>query len=236
MEDKCPNCGQVLITNTIKKELGQGSIFIPIGQVCPKCNWSKDLTGAGDIVPKPSSEGSQIKSMEPQVTRPAPAKPKHEPVKAAPKQMDMNKVITVALALIVIVGVAWAFIPKGEEPVDKTTLPVQTPTVTGTPVITATQAPEVTPTGNIIKVRIDRDRGYINPAQKNLKIKPGDKVIWINDGSYSLTLISKDGLFENNLLNNEKEMNYTFKKAGTFNFDIRVIDTVKFSGTITAEP
>src|SRR3989304_9222978 len=94
MEDKCPNCGQVLITNTIKKELGQGSIFIPIGQVCPKCNWSKDLTGAGDIVPKPSSEGSQIKSMEPQVTRPAPAKPKHERAKAPPKQMAMNKFIT----------------------------------------------------------------------------------------------------------------------------------------------
>jgi plastocyanin len=233
MEDKCPQCGQVLITNTIKKELGQGSIFIPIGQVCPKCSWNKDLTGAGDIVPKPSPEGSQIRSME-SPTRPAPAKPKHEQVKA--KQMDMNKVITVALALIVIVGVAWAFIPKGEEPVDKTTLPVQTPTVTGTPVITATQAPEVTATGNIIKVRIDRDRGYINPSQKNLKIKAGDKVIWINDGSYSLTLISKDGLFENNLLNNEKEMNYTFKKAGTFNFDIKVIDTVKFSGTITSEP
>ncbi len=235
MEDKCPKCGQVLITNTIKKELGQGSIFIPIGQVCPRCNWSKDLTGAGDLVPKPSPEGSQIRSME-SLTRPAPARPKQEPIKAPPKQTDMNKIITVALALIVIIGIAWAFIPKGKEPVDKITLPVQTPAVTGTPVITATQALEVTATGKKIQVKIDRERGYLNPLQKDLRINPGDEVVWENDGTYSLILVSSEHLFEDKNLDGGKIQNYLFKKSGTFGFNIIVNKNTIAKGTIIVAP
>ena len=53
MEDKCPKCGETLITRTIKKKIGLGSIDYPIAQTCPKCNWNKDLTGAGDIDAKP---------------------------------------------------------------------------------------------------------------------------------------------------------------------------------------
>ena len=53
MQDKCPKCGETLITKTIKKELGQGSIDYPVSQTCPKCNWNKDLTGAADIISKP---------------------------------------------------------------------------------------------------------------------------------------------------------------------------------------
>jgi DNA-directed RNA polymerase subunit M/transcription elongation factor TFIIS len=53
MEDKCPKCGETLITRTIKKKIGLGSIEYPVAQTCPKCNWNKDLTGAGDVVAKP---------------------------------------------------------------------------------------------------------------------------------------------------------------------------------------
>ncbi len=53
MEDKCPKCGETLLTRTIKKKIGLGSIDYPIAQTCPKCNWNKDLTGAGDVVAKP---------------------------------------------------------------------------------------------------------------------------------------------------------------------------------------
>src|SRR5659263_11053 len=53
MEDKCPKCGETLLTRTITKKIGLGSIDYPIAQTCPKCNWNKDLTGAGDVVAKP---------------------------------------------------------------------------------------------------------------------------------------------------------------------------------------
>ncbi|HEY9245218.1 MAG TPA: hypothetical protein VIO11_00075, partial [Candidatus Methanoperedens sp.] len=52
MENKCPKCGNFLITKTIKKEMDHGTIEYPVSQMCPKCNWGKDLTGASEIIPK----------------------------------------------------------------------------------------------------------------------------------------------------------------------------------------
>jgi plastocyanin len=103
------------------------------------------------------------------------------------------------------------------------------PTATKTVAVT----PEITPTGTKIRVKIDRDRGYYVLAQKNLIIKPGDEVIWENAGTYPLTLISKDGLFEDKLLDYWQITNYTFKKTGTFSFDIKVRNVIKFNGTVS---
>jgi plastocyanin len=212
MADKCPNCGETLITRTIQKKLGLGSIDFPVAQICQKCNWSRDLTGAGDIVVKPPS-----------------------PEKKAP---DMNKFITIALALLVIAGIIWAFIPKGtEQPagIQPAPSPAATPKITATAAATAAPISEVTPTGNKVWVRITRYK-YVNTTQQNLKIKAGGEVIWVNDDSYPLTLVSKEGLFEDKILDNDKQISYIFKKIGTYNFDIVVLDVKKFSGTVVVEP
>jgi plastocyanin len=144
--------------------------------------------------------------------------------------MDTNKFITVALALTVMVGMAWAFMPKGKESVDKTTLPAVTPA------ITANQAPEVTPTGKKILVKIDRDRGYLKPLQKDLGINPGDEVIWENEGTYSLILVSSQHLFEDKILDNGKIQKYLFKKSGTYSFNVQVNNNTIAKGTITVTP
>ncbi len=219
MVDKCPKCNETLITRTIKKELGQGSIFIPIAQVCPKCNWSKDLTGAGDIVAKPPvMERSDVKFQETQKNPPGPA--------------DMNKIITVALALIVLVGIAWAFYPKEQEHQVSTPPPVQAPAITVTPAITATQVPEVTPTGNKIYVKLDRYRIF---RGANSNIKPGDEVIWINDGIDPITLASNNiPDFKDRPLDNGKQTSYIFKKPGTYNFYLKNNNNV--NSTIVVEP
>jgi len=236
MADKCPNCGETLITRTIQKKLGLGSIDFPVAQICQKCNWSRDLTGAGDIVIKPPSPEEALAKREkkPEVVRQAPEKPKYVPEKKAP---DMNKIITIALALLVIAGIVWAFLPKGtEQPGAIQPPPTSTPIVTETATVTATATPEVTRTGNNITVKLDRDRGFFVPAQSNLKIKPGDGVVWINDGVYSFTIVSNDGLFEDKVLDNDKRTTYIFKKSGTYTFDIIVNGVKKFSGTVVVEP
>jgi len=235
MADKCPNCGETLITRTIKKKLGLGSIDFPVAQICQKCNWSRDLTGAGDIVAKPPSPEEIVAKKEKKPEE------KTKPFTGASKQRgpDMNKIITIALALLVIAGIIWAFIPKGtEQPIGNQPAlsPAATPKITSTAAATATAISDVTPTGNTIKVRINRDRGFINPNQKNLTIKPGDEVIWVNDDIYSLTLVSKEGLFEDKLLGNGKQISYIFNKIGTYNFDISVLGVKKFSGTVVVEP
>ncbi len=268
MVDKCPKCGETLITRSIQKKLGLGSIELPVARICPKCNWSKDLTGAGDIVAKPpatgvteagmgkKSEGAPVKPVHsPEKARPlqerqgkAQEKPKSEPgqpkpqaAETAPSSPDMNRIITIVLALLVIAGIIWTFLPKGEV-TPKDSMPESTPTTTPAPALAATAietvkaTPETTPSGTHIKVNIDRDRGYYVPAQKDLIIKPGDDVVWENVGSYPLTFISRDGLFDDKFLDYKKISNYTFKKTGTFVFDIKVNDVKKFNGTVTVQP
>ena len=258
MADKCPKCGETLIKRTIQKKLGTGSIDIPVADICPKCNWSRDLTGAGDIIAKPLAPFAEAKlEKKPEVVSHAPEKPKYiqeraTPFQSKPKQvlektkprpsaskqrvLDMNRVITFALAFLVIAGIVWAFMPKGNEPPGDIRPPAPTPELTASATVTATPASQVTYTGNNITVKIDRDRGFYVPAQSNLKIKPGDGVIWLNEGTYSLTLISKDGLFEDKILDNDKRMTHIFTNTGTFTFDIVVLGVKKFSGTVTVEP
>jgi plastocyanin len=59
-------------------------------------------------------------------------------------------------------------------------------------------------------------------------------VVFKNYGTYTLTLTSSEGLFEDKFLNNDQKMNYIFKKTGTFNFYLK--DEKSLIGTIIVEP
>jgi len=223
MEDKCPNCGNFLITRSIKKQLGSGSIDYPVSQMCPKCNWSKDLTGAGDVAAKQDIiEESEIKKEETRVIKPSPPKPQPaKPVKAktpgkSTPTTGINRILTIALAALVLMAIIWTFSPLGKE-TEKATEPVPTPVVTPVPDVTQqTPVPEVTPTGNRIFVRLDRDRIFKGAVSN---IKPGDEVIWVNDGSYSFTILGNDiPDFGARTLDNGKQTTYIFKKPGTYSF------------------
>ncbi len=232
MQDKCPKCGEQLITQTIKKELGHGSIDYPVSQTCPKCNWSKDLTGAGDIVSKPFIP-DEMKKEEVKIP---PAPPKAAPAKAPSKPVpsqNINKIITIALAILVLGGIVWAFFPSSAPEQVESPKPTATATVTQTPVqtVTSTLIAEVTPTGKSIQVFLDSQRGFIR--NKEITIKPGDEIVWRNTGIDSLTLFSSDGLFDAQLLANDKEYRYTFKKTGTYSFNLK---DKNLKGTITVEP
>jgi plastocyanin len=238
MLDKCPNCGEPLVTKTIKKVLASGSIDYPISQTCPKCNWSKDLTGAGDVVSKPVTEKPLEAKKEDVIIQHAPP-PKAVPPKSQPMpgpSTDINKIITVVLAILVLGGLAWAFFLYPGAP---TKQGGNIPTPTPTPVITQTQVqtptvttiPEVTPTGNKTLVKLDSRRGFIPNKQTT---KPGDELIWRNTGTETLTLVSSDGLFDAQLLANDKEFRYISKKTGTYNFYLK--GNTNLNGTIVVEP
>lgn len=235
MQDKCPNCGETVITRTIKKQLGLGSIDYPVAKVCPKCNWSKDLTGAGDIVSKPVMATGEIKKeqVKPPVVKSVP--PKIQP------SADINRYITIALAIIVLVALAWAFYPTAQpQQVDNTPKSTATPVTTQTPIATPTPTstivPEVTATGNKTLIKLDSRRGFL-PDTKT--IKPGDEVIWENSEVETVTLISSDGLLisDNGLSDNQiipygQRTNYIFKKQGTYNFIMKNPTNTNFTGTI----
>lgn len=223
MQDKCPNCGETLITKTIKKELGLGSIDYPVAQACPKCGWSRDLTGAGEIskpVEIPKKELAPVIKAHPPKTIPKP-----EP------SAGINKLITVALAIIVLAGLIWAFFiyPTQPEKTKGGITPTPTSEITRTPVQTTTPAPEVTPTGNKTRIKLDSARGFIPSSQK---IKVGDEVVWRNDEKITVTLVSSEGLFEEQILAYDKEHRYIFSKPGTYIFSLK---EKNLSGTIIVE-
>jgi plastocyanin len=105
---------------------------------------------------------------------------------------------------------------------------------TATPVVTDTPVPEATPTGEKISVKLDSQRGFFSLIQGSVKIQPGDEVIFTNDGTYAVTLVSAEKLFEPKSLDNDKRMNYIFKKTGTYGFYLK--ENKNLNGTIVVEP
>lgn len=221
MEDKCPKCNETLIIRTISKKIGLDSIDYPVARTCPKCNLNKDLTGAGDIESKPVYQNA-------------------DEAKSPNSPTSVNSLISIVLAIFVTGAIAWVFFmsPPEEEqavnPPPAAPAPIinQTPALTLTPALTPTPAvfPEVTASGKRISLRIETQRGII---PNTTTIKPGDEIVWTNEGIYTVTLVSSDSLFEDKLLNNAKRTGYIFKKPGTFTFYLK--ENKNMTGTIIVE-
>ena len=121
--------------------------------------------------------------------------------------------------------------------------PEGTPTLTATPTAAVTAIPTIvqttpSPTPTPAQVRaplnytmdVDDDYGFyrvriINSNQTpsfynfNLTISSGDKVIWISDSDYTITIASEQGLWDNTsakLRWSYQEFNYTFTRPGTY--------------------
>lgn len=104
-----------------------------------------------------------------------------------------------------------------------------TPAITATAAPLMTPLPEVTPTGNIMQVRLDGARGFIPNIQA---IKAGDEVVWDNFDPITVTLVSNDGLFDAKLLAYYQQYRYVFLKPGTYTFSLK---NKNLTGTIIVE-
>ena len=236
MEDKCPKCGEPLLTRTIKKKIGLGSIDYPIAQTCPKCNWNKDLTGAGDIKSKPvMQDAGEAQKEEKKVEIKSDTKPSISTLPSSKPPTSINSLIPIVLAILVVVAIAWVFFMNPAQDKQADNSPVATPStiINQTPVQTpsTTIIPEVTASGKKVPIRMDSDRGF-NP--KNTTIKQGDEVIWVNDGTYNLILVSSENIFPEKSMNSGKREMFVFMKTGTYNFFLKGKENLK--GTIIVEP
>ncbi len=145
------------------------------------------------------------------------------------------KLISVALAIIILLGIAWTFYPGArEQPLDiqpggQTYEDPGMPSDLETPVVAETIVPEITPTGNRTLILLDRYRILrgVSPG-----IKVGDEVIWVNEGKYPITVVSDDipGFTEKFLGVGKKTTPYMFTSPGTYSYYLK--DNKNVNGTI----
>lgn len=220
MEELCPDCGKTLTTRIIAKKMSQGVIEYPIAQICTKCGWNRDLTGAGNIISEPVIKTeSETKPGNPlKLTAQTDIHKESEP------SSTMNKAIVLALIVLVIGGLAFAFLSQVSEKylfVQNSTPEINQKSINASINATAeTPVPEetVVPTGKKWPVLLDYSRGFIRNS--DLTIKLGDEVVWDNINTVPVTLVSKDDLFEKIILDYGKHASFMIKKPGMYVFYI----------------
>jgi plastocyanin len=212
---KCPKCGGNVQTKSIKKSIGLGFVNIPVAQFClnPVCDWYQDFAETKE--PEEIKKGFQIK-----VT----------PIKSPElKKPNLSQKHIIALAaVVVIIGIyilSSYLIPVSNFPEGKPQQP-EVPK-TETPLVNTTQptaiassqtpaVPQMIAEKNYL-IKFDVSHGF-NP--KFLTINSSDTVIWNDDENQRtrVVLVSKDGLFENKLMENFDRYQYRFNQSGRYIF------------------
>jgi hypothetical protein len=225
MDELCPNCKKPLTTKTIIKKMSQGVIEYPVAKICPKCRWNRDLTGAGDIISEP------VLKRERDIKHGKPLKPIAQTGKESESSSSMNLFIVLALIVLVIGGLAFAFLTQ--VPVKSLFIQNSTPGINQKSINATAETPvpedTVVPTGKKWPVLLDYSRGFLR--NNDLTIKLGDEVVWDNINTVPVTLVSKDDLFENILLDYGKQASFIIKKPGVYVFYLE--KNRNMTGTIT---
>lgn len=139
---------------------------------------------------------------------------------------QLKYILIIAMIMLVLSG---CIADNKDKPV---TTPVPTPVSTPIVTVTGTVTPvsEATPTGNVKLIELDRRRGF-NPAV--LTIEPGDGVIWSNIAVDTTTLVSDDGLFNDQILAYYQQYKTIFRKTGIYKFHLE--NNTNLNGTVIVE-
>lgn len=107
------------------------------------------------------------------------------------------------------------------EPTAVPTTPAPAPTPVRVPAVYKSEIDDVYGFYKLIPINSTKPAPYKN---NTLTIYAGDKVIWVSDSDYTLTIVSEQGLWDNTsakLRWRYKELNYTFVKPGTYGVYIK---------------
>ena len=233
--EKCPKCGGFVQTKSVRKSIGLGFVEIPIAQFClnPVCDWYQDFAEARK--PQDIKEGYHLK---------APTLERKLPQIKMPELSRNHMIVLGTVVAMIILYFMISFLTPVSNPVDKN-IP-QAPlselsknTTTNTTAVARLQeTPKITaalPTpGRIevkieprsIPVKIDVSHGFIpDPITINIS----DTIIWTNVENLRprVVLVSRDGLFEKQLLQESGRYQYQFNKSGKYTFALAEYSTNK---------
>jgi hypothetical protein len=228
--EKCPKCGGFVQTKSVRKSIGLGFVEIPVAQFClnPVCDWYQDFAEVKK--PEDIKEGFQFKIPSMDRKLPGLKKPEFKKPEISKNQMIAFAVI---IGFIVIYSLFTYFVPVSGSGIDIiqkqpvqyeiqkniTTDPSDNPKI---PAIVPTAIPTLANPPSIIvpeshTIRIDVSHGFFPDV---ITVNKSDTVIWNNEENQRtrIVLVSKDSLFENQLLQYPGRYQYQFNQSGKYTF------------------
>jgi len=230
--EKCPKCGGFVQTKSVRKSIGFGSVEIPVAQFClnPVCDWYQDFAEARkpeDIKEGYNLKAPSIKGKMPRISM---------PVLSRNHMLALGGIVAMII-LYFLISFSTPVSNVGNENTPQAARPelsndTITSTSTATTVTTVTklqETPKVTeaiPTPDRIEVKfeprsipvkIDAGHGFFPDS---IMINISDTIVWNNEGNVRprVVLVSRDGLFENQLIQNLGRYQYQFNVSGKYIF------------------
>ncbi len=215
---KCPRCGGNVQTKSIKKSIGLGFVDIPVAQFCldPTCDWYQDFSESrnpGDI------KEDMIHLKIPRINA------FHNfPVKNTAVLGSIMAVLAILFVLGSMPQQPQLLKPEGPGGPEVTSAPSVNTTKTYTQSPTPVQS--VTKGQKNYSIKIDVAHGFKPDV---LVINRSDIVFWNNEENQRprVVLKSREGLFENKLLEYSDKYPYQFNLSGNYTFSLAEYPTFK---------
>jgi len=213
---KCPKCGGDVQTKSIKKSIGFGFVEIPVAQFClnPVCDWYQDFSEAK----KPEEIEENVLQIKIPVSKDRMAEIKKRTPELIQKNMTVVKGAIVVIVLSLLLMFLLQFLqPQPQDETPKTEVPVVNTTHAPGFVSNETPAAIKVMQEKRYSVKIDVTHGF-NP--KVVIINKLDTILWNNEENQRprVVLISREGLFENKLMEYTDKYPYQFNQSGNYSF------------------
>ena len=211
---RCPKCGGFVQTKSVRKSIGLGFVEIPVAQFClnPVCDWYQDF--AETKKPEDITEGFQLK---------IPSMVKNLDFKIPEISKKQIIAISAIIGFIIIYALFSNFDYPGSD-VNQETQPSQPDILNNTssleipniPVPTTVSTPAVIEPKNYT-IRVDVSHGFYPEV---ITINKSDTIIWSNEENLRprVVLVSKNNLFEKQLMQYPDKYKYQFNRQGNYSF------------------
>jgi hypothetical protein len=228
--EKCPKCGGFVQTKSVRKSIGFGSVEIPVAQFClnPVCDWYQDFAEArkpGDIKEGYHLKTPSIKGKLPRINM---------PVLSRNHMMALGSIVAIIILYLFISSIAPVLNSLDKNIPQSPRLELSTNN-TITQVTPKVPIPTLLPTPDRIEVKIE-PRSYMIQMDvghsflpDTLTINISDTVMWYNVENVRsrVVLISRDRLFEKQLLQEYGRYKYQFNNSGKYTFALAEYGTNK---------
>jgi len=225
--EKCPKCGGFVQTKSVRKSIGLGFVEIPVAQFClnPVCDWYQDFAEARK--PDDIKEGYHLK---------APSLEGKLPWFKNTWFSGKHLIALGSVIAIIIIYFIVSFLMPVSDPVDEKIPLAPLSRSNNTTDIRQQESPKVSapiPVGNDVQleprnytVKMDTSHGFFPDP---LTINISDTIIWNNgeNGRPRVVLVSRDGLFQRQLMQYPGRYQYQFNRSGKYTFVLEEYGTYK---------